>query len=133
MTKIKDKINELKRKKLSDKEISDLLTEEFKGGTLVEYENFCGFRREFGRAVIDTIVLDKKSISIEPGKKIEGPRRGASLYWHDYTTISYTQQGKITYMDVPMLYCYSMAPPGVHMPKPGEHKNPEETTIYVRA
>ena len=111
-------IKKHKAEKLSDAEISKLLTDYFRGGTLVEYENRCGFESEFGRAKVKNVEIEGKYISVEPGEKIEGLYRVASLGLPDYDFINETEQNGVFFMEIPTLWNYAIAPKNIIIPKP---------------
>ena len=106
------------RKNLSDIELSRLLTEHFQGGTLVEYVDGSIFEEEFGRAKVKNILVNGTQITIEPGEKIEGPCRGASLNYHDYNEIEEDIVEGVVYMSIPLMWCYAIAQPDTEIPKP---------------
>jgi hypothetical protein len=119
---MKAMINEYRSRGLDDGEVSQRLTDHFRRGVLVEYKDLRGFYEEFGRARVDSVQVEGDQLRVEPGEKIEGPRRGASMVVDDFNTIAERQVDGVIYMNVPNMWCYAICPPSTEIPKPHELK-----------
>ena len=115
---MKTMIAKYKKDGLNDDQISQELTNYFREGTLVEYEHRRGFDAELGRARVKSVWVIGAGIEVDPGERIEGPDRGASLAIMSFEAMGEEEVDKVIYMENRgNLCCYAISPPGTEIPK----------------
>ncbi|MFH1500901.1 MAG: hypothetical protein ABIE22_03055 [archaeon] len=105
---------------MDDTAISNALTAEYAGGTLVEYairSSREGPDKEFARAKVKEVRVYGKEISITTGEKLDGSSGQPFLRHVDYGLIEEQADNGVITLDLrPLPWKFALARPGVEIP-----------------